>query len=344
MEIKDLAGLSAPLTRLIEVISSGVGAVAAPYLTRKNAEAKAHEIRVISDALGEVAQQHNLPVVYKAGAIELWQKPEDHTLVLDANAIEDRSDKRLEYQSRKEQANIESVTTTAAIELAKEESVAPEPPNDDWVTRFFKYAQDVSSGQMQDLWGRILAGEIRRPGTYSLRTLDFVRNMTKAEAELLQHVGKFAIRWSGTAFVDVHDKSWLETERNIHGGVQFPLVELDVLYPSELSLRVFRDNSINQEHFYFGDRVLIVDRGEISSEIQVAVWKFTNVGMELLPMVPTHEDDAYLERLGLFFVSHKGKASIAQIKVRHANGQVEYQLIREVIAPKPPKQDAKQIG
>ena len=109
MEIKDLAGLSAPLTRLIEVISNGVGAVTAPYLTRKNAEAKAHEIRVISNALGEVAQQHNLPVVYKAGEIELWQKPEDKTLVLDAKAIDDRSDNRLEYQSRKEQANIEGL-------------------------------------------------------------------------------------------------------------------------------------------------------------------------------------------------------------------------------------------
>ena len=168
--------------------------------------------------------------------------------------------------------------------------------------------------------------------------------MTTAEAELLQDVGKFAVTWSGTAFIDARDTSWLETERKIHQGLHFRLAELDVLYPSDLSLRIFRDKSINQECFLFGNRILIVDRGEISAEIQVNVWKFTNVGMELLPLVPTYEDDAYLERLGLFFVSRKGKASIAEIKVRHPNGQVEYQLIREVIAPKPPKQDAKQIG
>lgn len=257
MEIKDLAGLSEPLTRLIEVISNGVGAVTAPYLTRKNAEAKAHEIRIISDALGEVAQQHNLPVVYKDGEIELWQKPEDQTLILDAKAIEDRSENRLDYQSRKEQANIENVTSTAAIELAQDETVAPEPPDDDWVTRFLKYAQDVSSEQMQGLWGRILAGEIRRPGTYSLRTLDFVRNMTKPEAELLQHVGKLAITWLNTAFVDAHDKSWLETDRNIAQGLQFRLAALDLMYPSGLSLRVFRDESIDKEHFFFGDRILV---------------------------------------------------------------------------------------
>lgn len=341
MEINDLAGFSAPLTRLIEVIAKGVGTVTAPYLTRKNAEAKAHEIRVISDALSDVAHQHNLPVVYKSGAIELWQKPEDHTLILDAKGIDERSGNRLEYQARKEQANIESVTTTAAIELAQEESVSPEAPDDDWVTRFFKYAQDVSAGQMQDLWGRILAGEIRRPGTYALRTLDFVRNMTKAEAELLQDIGKLAVTWSGTAFIDARDSSWLATERKIHKGLHVRLAELDVLYPSELSLRIFRDQSINQEYFLFGNRILIVDRGQISEEIKVNVWKFTNVGMELLPLVPALEDDAYLERLALFFVNCKGKATIAQITVRHPDGRIEYQIVREVIAPETPKQEAR---
>lgn len=65
IELKDLAGLSKPLTRLIEVISSGIGAVSQPYLTKKNSEAKAHEIRVISAALKGVAEQYGLPVIYK---------------------------------------------------------------------------------------------------------------------------------------------------------------------------------------------------------------------------------------------------------------------------------------
>ena len=74
MDIKDIVGLSKPLTRLIEVISQGIGAVSAPYLVKKNAEAKAHEVRVISSALKEVAEQHQLPVVFKDGQIEIWQK------------------------------------------------------------------------------------------------------------------------------------------------------------------------------------------------------------------------------------------------------------------------------
>ena len=51
MEITDLAGLSEPLKRLIEVISSGIGNVYKPYLIRKTADAKAYEIKVIANAI-----------------------------------------------------------------------------------------------------------------------------------------------------------------------------------------------------------------------------------------------------------------------------------------------------
>ena len=42
IKIEDVAGLSKPLTRLIEVIAQGIGNVTTPYLIRKTAEARAH--------------------------------------------------------------------------------------------------------------------------------------------------------------------------------------------------------------------------------------------------------------------------------------------------------------
>ena len=53
MEIKDLAGISEPLKRLIEVMAEGVGAISKPYLIKKTADAKAYEIQVISQAMAE---------------------------------------------------------------------------------------------------------------------------------------------------------------------------------------------------------------------------------------------------------------------------------------------------
>jgi hypothetical protein len=331
MEIKDLTGLSKPLTRLIDVIAQGIGGVFSPYLIRMKADAKAHEIRVISQALGEVAAKHNLPVIYKDGELDLWQKPEDKTLILDATAIENRSNHRLEYQERKRQANIEKITSVAAAELAEDEEVAPESPDEDWVARFFSAAQDVSSDQMQDLWGRILAGEIRHPGTYSLRTLDFIRNLTKDEAELVAHVGKLALFWMGTSFIPSADKNLLG-KRGLVAGHHFSLGELDVLYPSDLRLKTFRDESVEEEAFIFGDRLLLIKRGEIASEIPVTIWKFTNIGRELLPLVPAQIDDEYLEQFGQTFVARKGKAYIAEITERLPNGQIRYNTMREIVA------------
>lgn len=41
---------------------------------------------------------------------------------------------------------------------------------------------------MQDLWGRVLAGEVAQPGKYSLRSLETLRNLTQREAEAFRHL------------------------------------------------------------------------------------------------------------------------------------------------------------
>jgi hypothetical protein len=56
----------------------------------------------------------------------------------------------------------------------------------DWVARFFGSAQDVSNEDMQKLWARILAGEVVKPGTFSLRTLEVLKNLSQREAERFQ--------------------------------------------------------------------------------------------------------------------------------------------------------------
>jgi hypothetical protein len=88
----------------------------------------------------------------------IWPDPKSGTLVLSALAIEDRSTSRREFQDRKRQENLEKITSVAAAELAGETSVPDERPDDDWVARFFGDAEGISSQEMQELWGRILAG------------------------------------------------------------------------------------------------------------------------------------------------------------------------------------------
>ncbi|GGA00862.1 DUF2806 domain-containing protein [Dyella caseinilytica] len=333
MEIKDLAGLSKPLTRLIEVISQGIGAVSRPYLIRRTADAKAHEVRVIAAALKDVANQHQLPVVFKDGEVELWQKPEDRTLLLDTSSCDERTASRTDYRERKRQNNVESITSVAAADLFDQTEVPDQRPDEDWINRFFSAAEDVSSEQMQELWGRILSGEIKKPGSYSLKTLDFVKNLTKEDATTLEKMSKLAVFYQGVAILPNHDAEWLKTERDLFPGHHFAAGELGAMYPTDLNYRVFQDPSVNQAVFVSGNFVLIVDRASITNEIQLPVWKFTRIGQEILQLIPPDGDEAHLAQLGRFFVSRKATAKLAKIIEKLPNGQIRFQDAKDVQLP-----------
>lgn len=44
-------------------------------------------------------------------------------------------------------------------------------PDDDWMNSFMRFAEDASSERMQDHFGRVLAGQVLRPGAFGLATL-----------------------------------------------------------------------------------------------------------------------------------------------------------------------------
>ncbi|MCD9029578.1 DUF2806 domain-containing protein [Luteimonas sp. BDR2-5] len=332
MEIKDLAGLSQPLTRLIEIISQGVGAVARPYLIKKNASAKAEAVKTISNALGEVAGKHNLPVIYKEDGIEIWQKPEDSTLRLESLPVAERIETRLDFQERKRQHNVESIAAAAAAELMDEEAVPDQAPDEDWVSRFFSSAQDVSSEQMQELWGRILAGEIKNPGSFSLRTLDFVRNLTKHDAALIEKLSNLAFVHGTTAMIPVFEDEWLQKERGIYPMHHFIMGELGALYPSDLTFRQFHEQEANKAVLTSGQFILMLEKEPPISEVALQIWKFTQVGQEVLALVAPDGDKALVEKLGRHYARHGVSVQLGEIVERLANGQIRFNNARKVTA------------
>ncbi|WP_281982660.1 DUF2806 domain-containing protein, partial [Azonexus hydrophilus] len=51
-------------------------------------------------------------------------------------------------------------------------------------------------------WGRILAGEFRNPGKYSLRTLEFIRNLSQGEAHAIEELGPFVFDGFGVIYAN----------------------------------------------------------------------------------------------------------------------------------------------
>ncbi|WP_213942570.1 DUF2806 domain-containing protein [Klebsiella variicola] len=52
----------------------------------------------------------------------------------------------------------------------------------DWINRWKEYAISFSTEDLQLLWAKVLAGEIKNPGKFSIRTLEFIKTLTREEA------------------------------------------------------------------------------------------------------------------------------------------------------------------
>jgi len=70
---------------------------------------------------------------------------------------------------------------------------ANENIDEDWMNQVVRYAEDGSSERLQQVWGRVLAGEIVKPGSFSRHTLRFVAELDKETAENCELVDQHVI-------------------------------------------------------------------------------------------------------------------------------------------------------
>ena len=183
-----------PIEKLITVIKDAVGKVYEPYYIKRMADAKAYEIRIISQALLESKE---IPVEYENGRIKMDSKNYDDLIK--------RAESRSLYQEIRKQANIEAVLLKTLNELENEPPVINDPVDADWINRFFNSVEDISNEQMQLLWSKILAGEIKKPNTFSLRTLNMLKNLTQNEAELFKRISSYILKCSGNKEKSITD-------------------------------------------------------------------------------------------------------------------------------------------
>ncbi len=66
-------------------------------------------------------------------------------------------------------------------------------PDHDWTARFFGEVQDVTNEDMQFLWAKVLAGEVVKAGSTSLRTLSILRNLDQQTAILFKKLCSLCI-------------------------------------------------------------------------------------------------------------------------------------------------------
>jgi uncharacterized protein DUF2806 len=102
------------------------------------------------------------------------------------------------------------------------------------------------------------------------------------------------------------------------------------MYPGDLAMKCFGDPNDTEFALIGGTYLIHVKRGKIPGLLNVPIWKFTDVGRELLGLVRTERDDEYLEKVGRFFVTRGGEAVIGTIKERSSDGKIMYKPEKHV--------------
>ncbi len=197
------------LEKLADYSASGIGSVAGPMLATWRARREADANRIAAE--GEV-ERHRILTEGEVNSIRSLAKAQADvkaSLLSSASSIQgeldiaERVSQRIQFQEEKRQHNIESVMARAALEVADKE-VQDHEPDHDWTARFFSNVQDVSTDEMQVLWARVLAGEVERPGSASIKTLDILKHLDSRTAALFQKLCSMCVfvKPDGESFLD----------------------------------------------------------------------------------------------------------------------------------------------
>jgi hypothetical protein len=232
----------------------------------------------------------------------------------DAETV-DRALKVLVRKEYRKQSNREGIVARAVEELRgaateEESSVdSSRTPDDDWLNVFERFAEDASTERMQSLWGRVLAGEIRKPGTFSLRTLRFLSEFSQSDAVIFAQVCECAVGQS-----ILTDLAKPEGTKDIRHLLQLEAAGL-ITDSGGLGLQ----NTLTFDssgHAYLGEgNLALVFRGEPNSQISFKVIGLTPLGLELMLLIPTRDKMAVMRRFAQ-------AARTAQIKAAFIGHQV----------------------
>jgi hypothetical protein len=268
--IKDIAGLSAPMEKLISSISSGIGKIYEPKYIREIAKAKADASIIETNA-----QVLTLGIQKTAEA--------------EQKIVELQTAERIRFCEERRQRNINKIVVFAAQQLPEKIDITGKV-DEDWIITFFNFSQDVGNEELQLIWGKLLAGEVVNPGSYSLRTLNTIKLLRPSEAILFQKLCNYYWEDIGILF---HQK---QTDYFNNNGLLFiDLKNLEVIGLISMGVCLSLDLDEEMDGIYFNKWYRMKNTSGHNGIIEE--YNFTPVGKEIASLCDAISDETYLSDL-----------------------------------------------
>ena len=259
----NLGDLSKPADTLIKKISKLVGGIFAPGQMKRIAKAEA-----------EVA-------ILKAET------------EIQITALHRRAMHRFVEEEAQRQQNIEDITEKAIPQL--KDSAAPDSIEDDWVTNFFEKSRIISNKEMQDLWSRVLAGEANTPGTYSKRTVNFLSDLDKNDAQIFASLLGFGWMIGEVVPLIFDHQAEIYTRRGIDFNSIIHLESIGLLQFNDLSgylkIRLPKKFAV----FYYGQPLTLEMKLERDNQLDAGKVMLTKIGQELAPIVGSKPVEGFMD-------------------------------------------------
>lgn len=222
--------------------------------------------------------------------------------------IEDRSIKRERLANLRKQNNIETIIEKTVTFCA---SKAIDKRTDlDWFYRYITLAENVSNKTMQDLWAKILAGELSRPGSYSLKALKVFRDMSIVDAKLLAKACSLSVKDKNKKNIrilsGVYQQPGLlnyfsKDREKIINLSQFGLNYADILSLAENHLLFQQESESSMmavgETFNFNYNGTSLKLNAKKQNIALQFYKFTPIGTELANLISNKPNEDFFASL-----------------------------------------------
>ena len=224
----------------------------------------------------------------------------------------------------REQINVDKISAVAMAELQRpapgsstnqhRDSGKDEPISDEFLNSFEEEARQKSSEDMQLLFGRILAGEIRKPGAFSIRTLKVLGEVEQGVAILFKRVCSLCVvlRLPNGNVGDARVCSLASRTRSSvlqTYGLNFP----DLITLKEYGL-IITDHQTRIPYIIHGESLPFQHQGrswillplpetEKPEEFRLTGVALSRAGRELFPIVNQDRAEGYTEDLKRFFAT-----------------------------------------
>lgn len=266
----NLGDLSKPADTLIKKIAKGVGGFFEPFQIKRVAKAEVAAAMIKTQSDIQITDLHHR-------AVHRW--------------IEEEA---------QHQQNMEAITAKAVPQL--NENANPDAMDDDWIVNFFDKSRKVSDGEMQALWARVLAGEANAPGTYSKRTVNFLLEMGKTDAELFSKLCKF--KWTigdavGPLMFDIEAKIYNKHDINFNTLSHLESIGLIQFQKPGFSVSDFALSGLPKQVVadYYGKsiRLEMPNKEKEKNELRIGYVYFTIIGKELALLCGSEPVNGFLE-------------------------------------------------